>query len=58
MFTAAVVQGECRAAEQRDELVALHRCNHSITSSARARTVGGISRPSALAVLMSMTSRT
>jgi hypothetical protein len=48
----------CRAANQRDELAALHRCNHSITSSARARTVGGISRPSALAVLMLMTSRT
>src|SRR5215475_2417011 len=25
-----------RAAEQRDELAALHRCSHSITSSARA----------------------
>src|SRR5262249_7534351 len=36
-----------RAAEQRDELAALH----SITSSARARTVGGTVRPSALAVL-------
>src|SRR5262245_38616032 len=35
-----------RAAEQRDELPALH----SITSSARAMSVGGISRPSALAV--------
>src|SRR5262249_57908030 len=36
---------------QRDELAALHRCNHSITSSARASSVGGTSRPSALAVL-------
>src|SRR5262249_12378393 len=36
-----------RAAEKRDELAALH----SITSSARASTVEGISRPSALAVL-------
>src|SRR5262245_5799186 len=35
------------AAEQRDELAALH----SITSSARASTVAGTSRPSALAVL-------
>src|SRR5262249_28420715 len=37
-----------RAAEQRDELAPP---NHSITSSARARSVGGTSRPSALAVL-------
>ena len=36
-----------RAAEQRDELAPLH----SITSSARASSVGGTSRPSALAVL-------
>src|SRR5262249_17024105 len=36
----------CRAADQRDELASLH----SITSSARASTVEGISRPSALAV--------
>ena len=35
-----------RAAEQPDELPA----SHSITSSARARRVGGISRPSTLAV--------
>src|SRR5262245_14068337 len=35
------------AAEQRDELAAP---NHSITSSARASSVGGTSRPSALAV--------
>jgi hypothetical protein len=39
--------GYNRAAEQRDELAAFH----SITSSARASSVGGISRPSALAVL-------
>src|SRR5262249_23108486 len=36
-----------RAYEQRDELAA----SHSITSSARARRVDGISMPSALAVL-------
>jgi hypothetical protein len=36
-----------RAAEQRDELAASH---HSITSSARASSVGGTSRPSGLAV--------
>jgi hypothetical protein len=36
-----------RAAEQRDELAP----DHSITSSARASTVAGTSRPSALAVL-------
>jgi hypothetical protein len=41
-----------RAAEQRDELAAVH----SITSSARASSVGGISRPSALAALRLMTS--
>src|SRR5262245_5948559 len=40
-----------RAAEERDELAALH----SITSSARASTVVGISRPSALAVLRLIT---
>src|SRR5262249_25387364 len=37
-----------RAAEQRDELAT---AAHSITSSARASSVGGTSRPSALAVL-------
>src|SRR5262249_49584287 len=37
-----------RAAEERDERAASH---HSITSSARAGTVVGISRPSAFAVL-------
>src|SRR5262245_21336048 len=36
-----------RTAEQRDDLAALH---HSITSSARASSIGGTSRPSALAV--------
>src|SRR5262249_35747111 len=41
-----------RAAEQRDELTALH----SITSSARASSVAGISRPRALAVGRLMTS--
>jgi hypothetical protein len=41
-----------RAAEQRDELAAPH---HSITSSARASSVGGISRPSAFAVLRLIT---
>src|SRR5215813_2026944 len=40
-----------RAAEQSNELAALH----SITSSARASSVGGTSRPSALAVVRSMT---
>ena len=39
-------------AEQRDELAAFH----SITSSARASSVGGTSRPSALAVLRLITS--
>src|SRR5262249_32870789 len=40
-----------RAAEQRDELAALH----SITSSARASSVAGTSRPNALAVLRLIT---
>src|SRR5262245_57404589 len=44
----------CRAAEQRDELAALHRC-HSITSSASARSRSGTSMPSALAVARLMT---
>jgi hypothetical protein len=43
-----------RAAEQRDDLAAFH----SITSSARASSVGGISRPSALAVLRLIISST
>src|SRR5262249_3478736 len=38
-----------RAAEKRDEFPA---AAHSITSSARANTLGGTSKPSALAVLM------
>src|SRR5262245_27619576 len=47
----------CRsAAEQRDELAPLHRCNHSITSSARASSVAGTSRPSVFAVLRLITS--
>jgi hypothetical protein len=46
----------CRASEQRDELAPLHLLAHSITSSARAITVAGTSRPSALAVLRLITS--
>ena len=42
----------CRAAEQRDELATFH----SITSSARASSVGGIWRPSAFAVFRLITS--
>src|SRR5262245_2965440 len=42
-----------RAAEQRDELATP---DHSITSSARASSVGGTSRPSAFAVLRLMAS--
>src|SRR5262249_49151060 len=45
-----------RAAENRDELTSLHRCNHSITSSARASSVGGSSMPSAFAVVRLTTS--
>src|SRR5262245_21870482 len=41
-----------RASEQRDELAPSH---HSITSSARASNLSGISRPSALAVLRLIT---
>ena len=41
-----------RTAESRDELPPSH---HSITSSARASSVGGTSRPSALAVLRLIT---
>src|SRR5262249_51905688 len=41
-----------RAAEQRDELAAFH---HSITSSASASSLGGMSRPSALAATTLMT---
>src|SRR5262245_40149890 len=43
--------GRCRAAQQRYELAALH----SITLSVRASSVGGTSRPSALAVIRLMT---
>jgi hypothetical protein len=39
-----------RAAEQRDEVAPLHLRRHSITSSARASSVGGISMSSALAM--------
>src|SRR5262249_45538876 len=42
----------CRASEHCDELAPSH---HSITSSARARRVGGTSSPSALAVLRLIT---
>jgi hypothetical protein len=38
----------CRSAKQHDEVAAT---DHSITSSARASRVGGISKPSTLAVL-------
>src|SRR5262249_11664373 len=44
------------ASEQRDEFAALHLRGHSITSSARASSVGGISRSNALAVWRLMTS--
>src|SRR5262249_1679759 len=42
-------------AEQRDERASLHLRGHSITSSARASSVGGTSRPSALAVKIGQT---
>src|SRR5205823_8823332 len=46
----------CRcAAEKRDELAAFELSAHSITSSARASSIDGISRPSALAVLRLIT---
>src|SRR5262245_49470527 len=41
-----------RAADERDEFAASH---HSITSSVRASSVGGISRPSTFAVVRLMT---
>src|SRR5207247_579945 len=44
-----------RCAEKRDELAALHLGDHSITSSARAISVGGTSMASAFAVLRLMT---
>src|SRR5262249_60501601 len=47
----AVCLASCRTAEQRDELAP----PHSITSSARASSVGGTSRPSAFAVLRLIT---
>src|SRR5690349_13515398 len=40
-----------RAAEQRDELAALHPCAHSITSSARTRIVSGMVMPRTFAIL-------
>src|SRR5262249_37220886 len=45
-----------RAAEQRDELATFNAAVHSITSPARASSVGGTSRPRALAVFRLMTS--
>src|SRR5262249_11221242 len=45
-----------RSAEERNELAPFHLGAHSITSSARASTDGGISRPSAFAVLRLMIS--
>src|SRR6516164_8392357 len=45
-----------RAAEQRDELAPFHLRGHSITSSARASSVGGFSSRIALAVLRLTTS--
>src|SRR5262249_35469428 len=47
--------GRCGAAEQRDELAAFHPPTHSITSSARARSDDGTSKPSVLAVLRLIT---
>src|SRR5262249_50703266 len=44
------------AAEQRDECAPLHLRGHSMTSSARASSVSGTVRPSALAVLRLITS--
>src|SRR5260370_34398543 len=41
----------CRAADERDELAALHLRAHSINSLARSRNVSGIARPSTLAVV-------
>src|SRR6516225_3260728 len=43
------------AAEKRDELAPLDRCNHSITSSARCWRNQGTSRPSVFAVLRLIT---
>src|SRR5262249_55983231 len=44
-----------RGAHQRDEVASPHLPPHSITSSARASSVGGTSRPSAFAVVRLMT---
>src|SRR4029453_410765 len=44
----------CRAAKKRDERAPLHLRGHSITSSARAESVGGTSIPSAFAVFRLM----
>src|SRR5262249_25385794 len=44
-----------RTAEQRDELAPFHLRGHSITLSARASSVSGTVRPSALAVVTLMT---
>jgi len=40
----------CGAADERDELAPSHLRGHSITSSARTRSVGGTSKPRAFAV--------
>src|SRR5262249_52504622 len=45
-----------RGADQRDELAPFQFRDHSITSSARARSEGGTSKRSALAVLRLITS--
>jgi len=37
-----------RAAEKRDELTSLHRCHHSITSSARASSLSAAKRSAAV----------
>src|SRR5262249_42580853 len=42
---------DCRAAEERNEVAALHLYAHSITSSASSRRSRGIVNPSVLAVL-------
>src|SRR5262245_25586002 len=46
---------EGRAADERDELASFHLRGHSMTSSARASSVGGTSMPSDLAVLRLIT---
>src|SRR5439155_9388418 len=48
---------DCRAADEREELAPPDLWAHSITSSARAMSVGGTSRPSALAVARFMIRR-